>query len=319
MITDQILVSLIVEILLKGHDFLSKWLRHTIELIVTVIILIGVAIAYNTDQVFPVQNHIKIERENNAAHRRAAIRPILYVGSRNSTHHLLEVGAKAGGHQQMQIIVHNNQIKYQGHLVKHEDYPMVEITFMDHGLPIPQRVQDLQRILHHLQTKEHCHEYDAISYSVSSLAVLQAAAAKGQHLPRLCKFVSIGAPFRSLNTQNTKINLSNKLKNQQFNNQNLNQNNYNQNNSQVSANPVKLRRLTPNLPKHLQILNLYGCVNDRMNSDGVVPVMSARSLRLLVKHHTQSYEAIRLNGRYASHHLLIDNSVVDQLISRFMF
>ena len=298
---------------------MSKWLQHTIELIIACLILIGVAVFFNTHQIKrggheTTYHHFGTARE--IANREST--PTLYFhglqGSAKSTNHLINVGAKTDGRKVMTINVERNgQIKYQGSLNNQMHNPLVQVNFLDNVAPVKNQVKWTHQILLHLKARNHCSGYNAVAHSAGAVTVLETADQFGNrsNVPKLYRFVSIGGPYDGVIGINDRIN---------------------QNYLGPAGKPelerpanrwypsyAQLVRDSRHFPKKARVLNVYGCINPRLNSDQYVSTVSARSLRYLLRNRCSDYQEIRITGRYAQHSLLHHNSVVDRVIDRFIF
>jgi uncharacterized alpha/beta hydrolase family protein len=68
------------------------------------------------------------------------------------------------------------------------------------------------------------------------------------------------------------------------------------------------------------VLNIYGNLGDGSDSDGVVPVNSARSLKYLLRNWHGTYQERQARGQSAQHSRLHQNNrTVDTALREFLF
>ena len=78
--------------------------------------------------------------------------------------------------------------------------------------------------------------------------------------------------------------------------------------------------LRQNFPRNTRVLNIYGNLDNGSNSDGDVPVSSAKSLKYLVANRAKSYQELELHGKNAQHSRLHNNNhQVDQALINFLW
>ena len=295
---------------------LSKWGQHTIELIIACVILIGIAVFYSTYQLVPVHTH---------SHQFTTVRkysaynsPTLYFhglqGSARSTNHLITVGSKTDGRKVMTINVERDgHILYRGHLNRKIHNPLVQVNFLDNTAPISKQVHWLHQILIHLKSKDRCNNYNAVAHSAGAVTVLEATDQFGQQerVAKLQKFVSIGGPYDGvigMNDRDNENRITNNGKPEFWKAANRWYPSYGQ-----------LLKASQRFPANVKVLNIYGNLSYRLNSDQYVSTASARSLRYLLHQHPDNYQEVQIYGHYAQHSRLHHNSVVDRLVDRFIF
>lgn len=81
-----------------------------------------------------------------------------------------------------------------------------------------------------------------------------------------------------------------------------------------------LLTLRKSFPRQTRVLNIFGNKQDGSNSDGAVPVNSAKSLKYLVKDRAKSYQEVELKGANAQHSRLHENNPqVNRLLIQFLW
>lgn len=69
----------------------------------------------------------------------------------------------------------------------------------------------------------------------------------------------------------------------------------------------------------VNVLNIYGNLDNGSNTDGRISTTSARSLKYLIGNRAKSYQQIEFRGWDAAHSLLRRNPVVSQKIIDFIW
>lgn len=256
--------------------------------------------------------------KNNSVNGLSTNAPTIYIhglgGSNRSTKHLTTIASRDGGQHALTVTVDDNgTIKYRGHLSSHMRKPIVQIIFKKKFTPVYQQVDWLRSILLNLRKKYHVKAYNAVGHSTGAVTVLDTVARyhKVKGMPILLKFVSIAGPYDGLlhlNDRNGENYVNYEGKPMIFKSANKWLPSY-----------ESLIEDCKKFPKHVSVLNIYGNDNHHNESDGVVSVASARSLRYLVFKRVKDYEEIPINGFYGQHSRLHHNVFVDHLIARFLF
>lgn len=297
---------------------MSKWLQHTIELIVVCVALIGVAVFYNTHQVstggHTTHHHLRTARQVASSDEV----PTLYFhglqGTARSTNHLIDTAARIDGQRAMIINVdRNGRLDCRGSIRKNMKHPLVQVNFLDNMAPVSRQVQWAHQILMLMKSKYHINKYNAIAHSAGAITVLETTDRYGtqKNVAHLSRFASIAGPYDGvigMNDQPNQNTINRQGKPQIFYHSNRWYPGYEQ-----------LLRDSRHFPKGVKVLNIYGRIDRKVNADGYVTNVSARSLKYLLHGRDVSYEEVPIYGRYAEHSWLHHNSVVDRIVNRFIF
>lgn len=124
-------------------------------------------------------------------------------------------------------------------------------------------------------------------------------------LPKLKKQVNLGGHFDGIVGMDDKINRNYLLASGRP--------------KYLNASYRYLLKYRQNYPSGVQVLNIFGNKGDGTNSDGDVSVVSARSLRYLLRGKVSSYREIEVKGAGGQHSQLHENPKVDQAIGRFLW
>ncbi|USS89225.1 alpha/beta hydrolase [Fructilactobacillus cliffordii] len=277
--------------------------------------------------------------------------PIIFVSDQNRTsaaaQHLVTTASRSGGSVAMHIdVLANGDIQYNKNGNVKAKQPIIEVNFSDRTKTTHEQAKSLNKILRHLNHKYDYEQYDAIGFGSGSLTVFSNATRYGvaKNGMRLQHFISVAGPY-----QGVKLNVP-PLKQGQAGNQTqtpVNRQNGVRNNNQRPNDPqhpvqptpemiqrqqildrqqaindrhpsyAELKRLSKKLDPNTQVLNIYGVVDNKSNSDGLVPASSATALKNLVP--SKNYESLRLTGPMAEHSQIIDNQISERIINRFLF
>ncbi|WKN29046.1 alpha/beta hydrolase [Apilactobacillus kunkeei] len=244
--------------------------------------------------------------------------PTLYVhglgGSSKSTDHLATIASRDGGNRSLIILVNKRgKIKYKGNLKLNTRKPIIQVIFKKKFTPVDQQVSWLHAIL--LKLKDHYgfKYYNAVGHSTGAVTILDTAARynSDEEMPKLQKFVSIAGPYDGVI----------KLSSMGYDNYVDSQGKpmiYSQANKWFPSYQLLLNDCKT-FPKDVSVLNIYGNDNSKRESDGVVSVASARSLKYLIGKRVKDYEEIPVNGVNGQHSRLHHNIFVDHIIARFLF
>ncbi|USS93097.1 alpha/beta hydrolase [Fructilactobacillus ixorae] len=267
--------------------------------------------------------------------------PIMFVSDQNRTstaaRHLVTTASRSGGSVAMHIdVLSDGQINYYPNGNLKAKQPIIEVNFSDRSKTTKEQSVALNRILRHLNRKYQYEQYDAIGFGSGSLAVFTNATTYGlkQNRMKLKHFVSVAGPY-----QGVTVNVP-PLRQQPGQPGNGNQPTQAKPNQAHPAGPTpallrqqalerqqainsrypsyaELKQMAKHLEQNTQVLNIYGVIDKRTNSDGRVSAKSATALQHLVP--TKNYESLRLTGPMAEHSQILDNQVSERIINRFLF
>lgn len=163
----------------------------------------------------------------------------------------------------------------------------------------------LQKIMQRLKSKWNIHEVNAIGHSMGGIAILRYLIDYGNSafVPKLGKFVSIGAPFNGEVTDpsgKTQLDLTSKGP------------------RYVTDQYLYYAQFANSIPTETKILNIYGDLTTGSRSDGIVSIDSVRSLGHILEKTDVEYTEVEFSGWKAQHSLLHENKKVDRQIATFM-
>ncbi|MHA8137528.1 alpha/beta hydrolase [Lactobacillaceae bacterium Scapto_B20] len=284
---------------------MTKHMKHTIMLVVALIIVLGAAIFYNVKNNDSSQDSKKVTRPV----------PTLYVNGANApktaANHLITLGDRDGGTPGLTAVVTNHgKITYRGKLTDKTSQPLIKVVF-DPKTSVMKQTHWLYKVLVHLKSNYDYDKYNVVGFGGGAVAALASASDKDDSIPKMSQLISIGAGYNGIMKVNDKPNA----------------NHLNSNDKplimhdQTSMYPAyeDLHDWAKSLPKNVKILNIYGNSSGSGNNDGVVTTTSAESLKYLITKRTDDYQAIKLSGSDANHLGLFHHPVVDRLVERSLF
>ncbi|WEV61297.1 alpha/beta hydrolase [Streptococcaceae bacterium ESL0729] len=157
--------------------------------------------------------------------------------------------------------------------------------------------------------REHAFDsYNTVAHSMgnSALQYLLLKEGANEDFPKLSKEVALAAPINGV------IGLDDQL-----------HENYLEANGYpkiISGNYAYYLDQINNFPKNqIDILNIYGNLDDGTDSDGSVTTVSAKSLKYLASKYAKSYQEVEIKGEDGQHSKLHENSQVDKMICSFLW
>ncbi|MDF7672651.1 alpha/beta hydrolase [Lactobacillus sp. ESL0701] len=201
----------------------------------------------------------------------------------------------------------DGQISLEGTWPEGTMHPLIQLVFVDNK----NGDYDVTREwFHHLiillQKKYRIKRYNTVAHSMGNLTTMfyQMKYGNSDKLPRLNKQVNLGGHFDGILGMDDKANRNYLLSSGRP--------------RYLNASYRYLLKHRQNYPKNVSVLNIFGNKEDSTNSDGDVSVISARSLRYLLRGKV-NYQEIEVKGAGGQHSQLHENSRVDQAIGQFLW
>lgn len=199
-------------------------------------------------------------------------------------------------------VASNGKLTVTGHWQPDVKYPLIAVVFKN-GKP---NDTDLTHVLDHLKTHYNLTKFNAVGHSAGAHAWLNWAVNTDKNdRPELQRLVTIAGPFNGFNGL-TK--------------------NYNQKQIKLDQDgkPQVMYEMyqaindkKENFPETASVLNLYGNTGD--DTDGTVPVDSARALNYLVKGRAKAYIEKEIRNKKAQHSQLHNhNALVSHYLHTFL-
>lgn len=233
-------------------------------------------------------------------HQTGYATPTLFMhgfgGNAGSTNNLID-SAQADGYATRTLLVTvgaDGKLTWSGSWPKSAYHPEIQIVFEDNrNRNYQQDAQWLKKIIKQLQNRYGITKFNYVGHSMGNTDIMTYETTYGQRkqLPQLQKYVAIAPPMLGNIVMNPwSLNATNAANGKP---------------SRMSATFKELLANRQNLPvNQLQILSIYGNLDNGTNTDGTISVASAKSLRYLVRGKTKSFKEIEMTGDLAQHRAL---------------
>lgn len=234
-----------------------------------------------------------------------------YGGSANSEKYMVQQAVNHGVTNQVitAIVDKNGDITFKGKLAKNAINPIVKIELKDNkNGNVKQNASHIKNVLTKLKNDFHIKQYNFVAHSMGNLSFAYFMKLYGQdtQLPQLNKEVNIAGTFNGVLNLNEKVNEISVDKNGKP--------------SKITENYQQLLGLKNNYKdKQIDVLNIYGDIQDGTHSDGRVSNSSSKSLKYLLADSPKSYKESQYTGATAQHSQLHENNKVANEIIQFLW
>lgn len=201
------------------------------------------------------------------------------------------------------------EVSFSGYWPKNAKNPLIQVVFVNNKYANYQVTQKwFGNVLMKLQKDYHIEKYNTVSHSMGNLTTIYYQFTNGQNkqLPKLKKQVNIAGNFDGIigiddkpNRNVLQANGEPKLQNEYFSYLNAHRQGY------------------PD--RKVDVLNIYGNLQNGTHSDGDVTIVSARSLKYLLRDKYKTYQELEISGKKGQHSQLHENVQVDRAISQFLW
>lgn len=191
------------------------------------------------------------------------------------------------------------------------DHPLIQINFVNRNASIPQDNVWLTKALHYIKTVDGVKRFYAVGHSAGCVTLLQTEMLHRKELPIMEKFVSIAGTYNGLLQENDyphAVQL-----NRQYKPNHAYPRDY-----QYPAFQTLVRE-GRYFPKDIQVLNIYGDLNDGTDSDGTVTTQSALSLNYILRRQLLKIKNVKCTGVEFKHSGLRKSPLVYQQIGHFLW
>lgn len=218
--------------------------------------------------------------------------------------------AKYGTEVEVIHIRANGSLTTSGTLTARLNNPLINVVFDDSTRTNAKQTADgLKLVIEKLYHQHHFSQFNIVAHSMgnSTLANYLLTYYHDQDLPTLNKYVAIANTSNSFlggNSGDTKAAISPLKADGQP--------------TIKSAMFTNFSKLHTVFPRQAHILNIYGDLDDHSNSDGRVPINSAKALKYLTAP-AASYQEQVFHGKQAQHSKLKRNPAVEQATMKFLF
>lgn len=239
--------------------------------------------------------------------------PVIYVhgfrGGDYTTNNLVRSAQKMiKSHHFLKVMV-----DYRGRIYCKGTYdtqhrPLIQLIFEDNWSTTTQITYWFNLALKALQQRYHFETYDAVGHSIGAPALIQALLDQQQDrktYPTLRRLVLIAGPFDGVMALGDLPNVNRLLPSGR----------------PLLMNPRYIQFLLKRhqFPTHVKVLNVFGNIADRLNTDQYISVTSAKSIRYVLATAVQYYQDLEIFGPDGEHSQLHDRPRVLNLINLFLF
>lgn len=225
-----------------------------------------------------------------------------------------------------EVVIHvtkANKLKVQGKLTGKKNNPIILVQFDNNRVGEFRYARGLHRIVKYLQKEYDLEKFNVIGHSMGSYAWAYYALRWGADpaLPQLNKMVLLAGPYDGiLNKGHANQPTNGELAGLWDDSPRANTLGKNGKPKIIHDEYKVLLKRRDDFPKNARVLNIYGDLEDGTDSDGLVSVPSARSLRYLVEKRAKSYEEYKVEGQQGQHsNLHIDNEEVSKEITNYLW
>ena len=243
--------------------------------------------------------------------------PTIFVHGMPSSYHseikmvrsLIDAGITTPDNVVLATVTNDGQVTFNHYLPAHPHNPIIEVNLQNsHERDNHISAAWIKNVVVALQWQYHFSRVNFVSHSSGPLLILCYIMdnANDPQLPRVARLVSLGGAFNGALGKRDRPNTM------QLAPDGL----------PVTRQVKEYRELLPlhgSFPRHIQVLNLYGDLQDGSNSDGRVANNSSRAMRYLVASRARSYREVRVTGAKADHSGLHNNKKVDFYLIRFLY
>lgn len=232
-----------------------------------------------------------------------------YQGTTNSFKSMINDMQKNNAAQrEMIVVVHSDgSIDVQGELSGKKTNPIIQVLFENNESDEWNQTEWIKNVLSLLKNDYQVDKVNLIGHSMGGVSAYRYMGTYGQEdtLPKIEKFVAIGAPFNEFVDTSESQSVEDLLKNGP---------------DTPSQRYQDFTDLTPQIPNDTSVLLIAGQLSKADFTDGTVPLTSALSVYPLLENNgfnDISYSIIQ--GQRSSHSMLHENSKVNRQIEQFLW
>jgi len=275
------------------------WLTVIVAIIVVVVIVIVISQHQSNYKSTKSSNFTKSQTPTLFLHG--------YGGSDNSEKYMVKRAEQRGvtNNTITAVVSKEGAVKLKGKLKSGASNPIVKIELEDNKQGyLDKNAKWFKNVLVKLQKEYHIKHFNFVGHSMGNLTFAQYMMAYGKDstLPQLNKQVNIAGTFNGVLDMNEKVN-------------------------EISVDDNgKPSRMNPPFQqlhvlkdiyngKNIEVLNIYGDLEDGTHSDGRVSNSSSKALKYLLGNSPKNYKESKYKGKSAQHSQLHENkAVADELI-----
>lgn len=234
-----------------------------------------------------------------------------YGGSENSEKYMVKQAINKDVTKDAIVATVDNQgdVHFKGAISDDAQNPIVKVVFEDNkNGDVNQNARNIKNVLSELKAQYGFTKYNFVAHSMGNLsfAYFMKDYGNDKELPQLQKEVNIAGTFNGVLNLNEKVNEISVDKNGKP--------------SKMNDNYKELLGLKDIYKgKNIEVLNIYGDLQDGTHSDGRVSNSSSKSLKYLLQDSPKSYKETKYTGKPAQHSELHENKEVANEIIKFLW
>ncbi|WP_436861688.1 alpha/beta hydrolase [Staphylococcus caeli] len=277
------------------------WVWLTMIVVIIVVAVLGIVISQHQS------NHKSMGNSNFTKSQTPTLFLHGYGGSANSEKFMVKRAEQRGATNNTitAIVSKEGAVKLKGKLKSNASNPIVKIELEDNKQGyLDKNAKWFKNVLIKLQNEYHIKHFNFVGHSMGNLTFAQYMMTYGKDdaLPQLNKQVNIAGTFNGVLGMNEKVNEISVDDNGKPSRMNP---------------PFQQLRVLKDIynGKNIEVLNIYGGLEDGTHSDGRVSNSSSKSLKYLLGDSPKSYKESLYKGKSAQHSQLHENkAVADELI-----
>lgn len=277
------------------------WVWLTVIVAIIVVAVLGIVISQHQS------NHKSMESSNFTKNQTPTLFLHGYGGSANSEKYMVKRAEQRGvtNNTITAIVSKEGAVKLKGKLKSGASNPIVKIELEDNKQGyLDKNAKWFKNVLVKLQKEYHIKHFNFVGHSMGNLTFAQYMMTYGKDdaLPQLNKQVNIAGTFNGVLDMNEKVNEISVDDNGKPSRMNP---------------PFQQLRVLKDIynGKNIEVLNIYGDLEDGTHSDGRVSNSSSKSLKYLLGDSPKNYKESLYKGESAQHSQLHENkAVADELI-----
>ncbi|MDF7626825.1 alpha/beta hydrolase [Lactobacillaceae bacterium L1_55_11] len=234
-----------------------------------------------------------------------------YGGSANSTKNMIAYARKHYGATQVIVarVDAKGQVSFNRPWTASTKRPIIQVIYENNrNSDFKTAGTWFKNVVAKTADEYHFKKFNVVAHSMGNLSLMYYLADYGQdqHLPQLARYVALAGHFDGIRAIDDPVH---------------------QNYLLPDGRPAIIHSYYQYLLDHqdqfpknqIDILNIYGDLDDGSDSDGSVTNVSSRSLAYLVGDRARSYQEKAIHGPGGQHSRLHENTTVDQLVGNFLW
>lgn len=203
-------------------------------------------------------------------------------------------------------VASDGTIQAEGELSGEADNPIVQVLFADNVNNEWNQTEWIKNCLSYLQENYQIDTVNMVGHSMGGVSALRYLMTYGQEadLPKVDKFVAIGAPFNDFTENDPNQTLADERENGP---------------NSTSSRYQDYQQLIGNLPTDVSFLLLAGQLAADDPSDGTVSLTSSLAVEALLKQNGNQVQEQIIEGSNAHHSQLHENTEVDKYVKDFLW